>query len=77
MNFPSALAQALELAKSEVVEWVVESMLTVSTTCTLQARNVLEYLVRVIEAVLSDQPPPALIPPPARSRQAIQSTLTG
>ena len=25
VNFPSALAQALELAKSEVVEWVVES----------------------------------------------------
>lgn len=24
VNFPSALAQALELAKSEVVEWVVE-----------------------------------------------------
>ena len=25
VNFPSALAQALEFAKSEVVEWVVES----------------------------------------------------
>lgn len=24
VNFPSALAQALEFAKSEVVEWVVE-----------------------------------------------------
>jgi antitoxin component of MazEF toxin-antitoxin module len=25
VNFPSALAQALEFAKSEVVEWVVET----------------------------------------------------
>jgi antitoxin component of MazEF toxin-antitoxin module len=25
VNFPSALAQALELAKSEEVEWVIES----------------------------------------------------
>jgi transposase len=40
----------------------VESLLTVSTTCRLQARNVLDYLVRAIEAHLSRQPSPSLIP---------------
>lgn len=54
----------------------VESMLTVSTTCRLQARNVLDYLVRVIEAVLAGEPAPSLLPPPARSRETVQSTLT-
>jgi transposase len=40
----------------------VESLLTVSTTCRLQTRNVLDYLVQAIEAHLSDQPSPSLIP---------------
>jgi transposase len=40
----------------------VESLLTVSSTCRLQARNVMDYLVRAIEAHLSGQPSPSLIP---------------
>lgn len=46
----------------------VESMLTVSTTCRLQARNVLDYLVRAIEATLSEQSAPSLIPAPAAAK---------
>lgn len=46
----------------------VESMLTVSTTCRLQARNVLDYLVRAIEAALSDRSAPSLIPAPAAGK---------
>jgi transposase len=40
----------------------VESLLTVTATCRLQARNVLDYLVQAIEAHLSGLPSPSLIP---------------
>jgi transposase len=40
----------------------VESLLTVSTTCRLQGRNVRNYLVRAIEAHLLGEPSPSLIP---------------
>ena len=40
----------------------VESLLTVSSTCRLQARNVMDYLVRAMEAHLSGQPSPSLTP---------------
>lgn len=57
----------------------VEAMLTVSTTCRLQARNVLEYLVRAIEAALSQQPAPSLIPAPAPVKRSptAESTQRG
>jgi len=42
----------------------VESLLTVSTTCRLQARNVLDFLVQAIEAHLAGLPTPSLIPSP-------------
>lgn len=48
----------------------VEAMLTVSTTCRLQARNVLEYLVLVIDAALSQHPAPSLTPAPATAKPA-------
>ena len=47
----------------------VESLLTVSTTCRLQARNVLDYLVCTIQAHLSGQPAPSLIPSPLEANQ--------
>jgi transposase len=55
--------------QSEQGNRFVESLLTVSTTCRLQARNVLEYLVRAIEAALSGQPAPSLIPVAACAEQ--------
>lgn len=42
----------------------VESLLTVSTTCRLQTRNVLDFLVQAIEAHLAGIPSPSLIPSP-------------
>lgn len=47
----------------------VGRMLTVSTTCRLQARNVLDYLVHAIGAALSQQPAPSLLPPTARAEE--------
>lgn len=40
----------------------VESLLTVSTTCRLQARNVLDLLVQAIQAHLTVSPGPSLLP---------------
>jgi transposase len=42
----------------------VESLLTVSSTCRLQARNVLDFLVQAIEAHLAGLPSPSLLPSP-------------
>jgi len=42
----------------------VESLLTVSTTCRLQTRNVLDLLVQAIEAHLSGRSGPSLLPTP-------------
>ena len=50
--------------QSEQGNRFVESLLTVSTTCRLQARNVLDFLVQAIEAHLSGRPSPSLIPTP-------------
>ena len=50
--------------QSEQGNRFVESLLTVSTTCRLQARNVLDYLVQAIEAHLAGHPGPSLIPTP-------------
>ena len=48
----------------------VERMLTVSATCKLQGRNVLEYLVEAIEAHLRGQTAPSLLPLEATVEQA-------
>lgn len=48
----------------------VERMLTVSATCKLQGRNVLEYLVEAIEAQLRGQAAPSLLPLEATVEEA-------
>ena len=68
-NFAERLLRAFVLwrknsfgTQSERGNRFVERMLSVTTTCRLQDRNVLEYLSLAIIAHLRHEPPPSLLP---------------